>query len=80
MANVNDPTRAGDIKKFQVFKAEDNSKKFVDFSAADMELSYYEDILSNSITATVAILESGIADSKAVKYQGALDNLPIRGG
>ena len=80
MANVNDPTRAGDIKKFQVFKAEDNSKKFVEFSAADLELSYYEDILSNSITATVAILESGIADSKAVKYQGALDNLPIRGG
>ena len=80
MANVNDPTRAGDIKKFQVFKAERNSKKFVDFSAADMELSYYEDILSNSITATVTILESGIADSKAVEYKGALDNLPIRGG
>ena len=80
MANVNDPTRAGDIKRFQVFKAEHNSKKFVDFSAACVEFSYYEDILSNSITATVAILESGIADSKAVKYQGALDNLPIRGG
>ena len=80
MANVNDPTRAGDIKKFEVFKAEDNSKDFVDFSAADMELSYYEDILSNSVTATATILESGLADSKSVEYKGALDNLPIRGG
>lgn len=80
MANVNDPTRAGDIKKFQVFKAEDNSKDFVDFSAACVELSYYEDILSNSVTATATIVESGLADSKSVEYKGALDNLPIRGG
>ena len=80
MANVNDPTRAGDIKKFQVFKAEHNSKKFVDFSAACVEFSYYEDILSNSVTATATIVESGLADSKAVEYKGALDNLPIRGG
>ena len=80
MANVNDPTRAGDIKRFQVFKAEHNSKKFVDFSAACVEFSYYEDILSNSVTATATIVESGLADSKSVEYKGALDNLPIRGG
>ncbi len=80
MANVNDPTRAGDIKKFQVFKAERNSKKFVDFSAACVEFSYYEDILSNSVTATATIVESGLADSKSVEYKGALDNLPIKGG
>ena len=80
MANVNDPTRAGDIKKFQVFKAEDNSKDFVDFSAACVEFSYYEDVLSNSITATATIVETGLADSKSVEYKGSLDNLPIRGG
>tara|TARA_R100000008_G_scaffold52314_1_gene31606 strand:- start:212 stop:1609 length:1398 start_codon:yes stop_codon:yes gene_type:complete len=80
MANVNDPTRAGDIKRFQVFKAEDNSKDFVDFSAACVEFSYYEDILSNSVTATATIVESGLADSKSVEYKGALDNLPIKGG
>jgi len=80
MANVKDPTRAGDIKRFQVFKAEDNSKDFVDFSAACVEFSYYEDILSNSVTATATIVESGLADSKSVEYKGALDNLPIKGG
>ena len=61
MANVNDPTRAGDIKKFQVFKAERNSKKFVDFSAADMELSYYEDIFSPAVTAKVEVPNAAFA-------------------
>ena len=79
-ATSNDATRAGNISQFTIFKALNNAKNFADFSTACVELSYYEDILSNTVTATATIVESGLTASPTVQTRSVLDSLPIRGG
>ena len=79
-ATSNDATRAGNISRFTIFKARNNTKNFADFSTSCVELSYYEDILSNTVTATATIVESGLTASPTVQYESVLDKLPIRGG
>ncbi len=84
----NDTTRAGDIKLFQVIEGKQGSRRFADLSLACVELSYYEDILSNSVSASAVIVESGLSDSNIgfgknntnAGYAGILDNLPVVGG
>ena len=85
--NANTATRAGEIAKFQVIEAKKDAKRWADLSLACVELSYYEDILSNSISASATIVESGLSNSdvgnkKGNKkgYIGFLDGLPVRGG
>ena len=84
----NDTTRAGDIKLFQVLEAKQGARRFADLSLGCVELSYYEDILSNSVSASAVIVESGLSDSNIgfgknntnPGYAGILDNLPVVGG
>ena len=83
---TNAATRAGHIERFNIY-AHEKSDRFADLSAGCVELSYYEDILSNSISATAVIVESGLSDTKVgdskgnnIGFVGILDNLPIRGG
>ena len=68
-------TRAGDITKFKI----GDYSKAPDFSAAAMDLRYYEDVMEDSIKVDVTILETGLADDM---IGGILDHPknPIRGG
>jgi len=70
MANQNATTGPGNIQKF-TFTGNTGNK--VDASAAVVEYRYYENILSNTITSTATIIETGIP-------RGILDGVPIRGG
>jgi len=78
----NSTTRAGNISKFQIYQAKNNGES-VDVSAGAVEISYYENVLSNSISATAVIVETGFSDkilSGQTKTTGIIDTLPIRGG
>jgi hypothetical protein len=78
----NTNTRVGNITQFQVFQAQDNGES-VDLSAAVVELNYYESILSNSVSLTATVVETGFTDRKSngdLKNKGMIDALPIRGG
>lgn len=76
----NQQINASDIRNFTVFPT--NGEKEVDISASVMELSYYENILSNSLTLTAIIADSGglDLDPKKDDMVGILDGIPIRGG
>ena len=81
MAN-NSATRTGNINQFQLFQAKDNGES-VDLSAAAPDIRYYESVLSNTITLTSTIIETGFRDKKfnnEVNPSGIIDSLPIRGG
>ena len=77
----NAPESAGNIVKFQI------SSNFTDYavelSAGVVDFRYYENVLSNSVTATATCVETGYqADDKggAAGQQSTVDGLPIRGG
>lgn len=69
---------ASDIKKFVIFPT--NGNKEVDISTLVQNLTYYENILSNSLTLSVVIADSGGLEFQRDKMIGILDGLPIRGG
>jgi len=69
---------ASDIKKFVIFPT--NGNKEVDISTLVQNLTYYENILSNSLTLSVIIADSGGLEFQRDKMIGILDGLPIRGG
>ncbi len=78
----NTATRAGNITRFQIYQAK-NGGESVDMSAASVELKYYESVLSNSVSATAVIVETGYSDQilkDKTKPLGIIDSLPIRGG
>ena len=73
-------TAAANINKLTISSNTDG--EVVDISAITPEISYYESVLSNTITATLVVAESGY-ESKGkdtLATQGLLDGLPIRGG
>ena len=77
----NAPESAGNIVKFQI------SSNFTDYavelSAGVVDFRYYENVLSNSVTATATCVETGYQqDDKggAAGQQSTVDGLPIRGG
>ena len=73
--------QAGTIDQFQINSNSGGGGK--DMSAGVTDLRYYESILSNSITATAVINETGFVTSgeeRAEASQGTVDSLPIRGG
>jgi hypothetical protein len=76
----NQQVNASDIRNFTIFPT--NGGKEVDISAQIQELSYYENILSNSLTLSVIIADSGGLELDAGKDEmiGILDGIPIRGG
>ena len=77
----NAPESAGNIVKFQI------SSNFTDYavelSAGVVDFRYYENVLSNSITATATCVETGYQQDdkgEATGQQSTVDGLPIRGG
>jgi hypothetical protein len=50
-------TRAGNIREFEVFQA--NGGKSIDASPGVVDIKYYEDILSNTVSLSAIITESG---------------------
>jgi hypothetical protein len=78
----NSATRAGNITKFQIFQSKNNAQS-VDMSAGTVNLSYYESVLTNNISATATIVETGFqanTEGVAINAPGVIDGLPIRGG
>ena len=73
--------QAGTIDQFQINSNSGGGAK--DLSAGVTDFRYYESILSNNVTATVVITETGFEageEGKAEASQGTVDSLPIRGG
>jgi hypothetical protein len=68
----NEAALSGNIKKFEV--------KSKDISQVSPEIKYYENVLSNTISATAIIAESGGLEPNQKEMIGLLDGLPIRGG
>ena len=71
----------GNIKKFRIFSTKTGES--AELSGGVSDLRYYESVLSNSVTMSAVITESGfVATDKGdpVESQGVLDALPIRGG
>jgi len=78
----NSAALSGNITRFQIYQAK-NGGDSIDVSPATIELSYYESVLSNSISASATIVETGFSDKgfkNAPKTGGIIDTLPIRGG
>ena len=75
-----DSTRAGNIREFELFQAKQGGGEGIDASDGVVDIKYYEDVLSNSVSLTAIITESGESDKKSFGNVGILDGLPIRGG
>ena len=72
-------TRTGNIREFKIFQAKDGGN-MVDASGAVVDIKYYEDVLSNSVSLSAIITESGESDNEKVGNKGILNGLPVRGG
>ena len=70
----NQNTRAGNIRQFEIFSSM-NEGESIDLRAGITDLSYYEDILKNTVTLTIQVAEAGLGGNR-----GIVDHLPIRGG
>ena len=76
---IDNSSKPGDIKKFQI--SPNNGGQYVEASAIVSEFRYYESVLSNTVTATAVIVETGLETSQALGgSKSLLDGLPIRGG
>tara|TARA_R110002020_G_scaffold114970_2_gene264376 strand:- start:83 stop:1369 length:1287 start_codon:yes stop_codon:yes gene_type:complete len=71
-----DLSQTGNIDIFNLRSNVDNQT--VDISAGVVEYNYYESVLSNTISATVTVVETG--NNSESRKKGTLDSLPIRGG
>ena len=72
-------TRTGNIREFNIFQAKDGGNS-IDASGVVTDIKYYEDVLSNTVSLSAIIAESGESDNKKMGNKGMLDGLPIRGG
>ena len=73
---------AGNISRF-LLQSNKKSGKVIDISNGVMEFRYYESILSNTVSATATILETGYSTNQKGKTRTKgtiLDQLPVRGG
>ena len=77
MSKLNSPESAGDIVKFRV--SSNFTEYAVELAAGVVDFRYYENVLSNNITATATIVETGYSDGTG-DSQSTVDGLPIRGG
>ena len=76
---IDNSSKPGDIKKFQI--SPNNGGQSVEASPIVSEFRYYESVLSNTVTATAVIVETGLETSQALGgSKSLLDGLPIRGG
>ena len=56
-------SRTGNIREFKIFQAKDGGKS-IDASAVAVDIKYYEDVLSNTVSLSAIITESGESDNK----------------
>ena len=75
-----DSTRAGNIREFELFQAKQEGGEGIDASDGIVDIKYYEDVLSNSVSLTAIITETGESSKKSFGNVGILDGLPVRGG
>ena len=75
MSRENNPAGPGNIQRFEITS---NKGGKSDLSGGIVDLRYYESVLGNQVTASIAVIETGNDDSGAA--EGVLDSLPIRGG
>jgi hypothetical protein len=68
----NEAALSGNIRKFEV--------KSKDISQISPEIKYYENVLSNTISATAVVADAGGLEPDQKEMIGVLDGLPIRGG
>ena len=72
----NPPTGAGNLKKFTI--TSNKSDDQIDLSNGVVEYRYYENVLSNYITSTAVVVETG--EQLEGSAPSTLDSLPVRGG
>ena len=72
-------TQPGNIREFKIFQAKDGGTS-IDASGVVVDIKYYEDILSNSVSLSAIITESGESDNEKMGNKGILNGLPVRGG
>ena len=77
MSKLNSPESAGNIVKFRV--SSNFTEYAVELAAGVVDFRYYENVLSNNVTATATIVETGYSDGTG-DSQSTVDGLPIRGG
>tara|TARA_Y100000996_G_scaffold82782_1_gene56880 strand:+ start:1552 stop:2871 length:1320 start_codon:yes stop_codon:yes gene_type:complete len=71
-------TEPGDIIDFSISS---NSKNFsIDISPSVVEFRYFESVLSNTVTATAAVIDTGVQADSKIGEGSIIDALPIRGG
>ena len=81
MSSQLSPEQPGNIEQFKI--SSNFTDYAVDLSAGVVDFYYYESVLSNTVTATATIMESGFQldeKGKAGTKQSTVDGLPIRGG
>lgn len=73
--------RESNFTRFEIQESKDNGKT-VDIREGIASFSYYENILSNFITATVSVIESTTrtGSDRSGQTEGLLNYLPVRGG
>ena len=77
----NSPDQAANIIKFKI--SSNFKDEAIDMSGGVVDFYYYESVLSNHVTTTLTMMETGFeTDSKGKPKasQGLIDSLPIRGG
>jgi hypothetical protein len=75
MTTNNSNASSGNIKKCEIIP---RNGPATELNAVVVELNYYENLLSNSISSTFVIADSGSLNKK--EQSSILDGLPIRGG
>ena len=77
----NSPDQAANIIKLKI--SSNFGDGAIDISGGVVDFQYYESVLSNHITCTIAVMETGFEMDKSGKpkaSKGIIDSLPIRGG
>ena len=77
----NSPDQAANIIKLKI--SSNFGDGAIDISGGVVDFQYYESVLSNHITSTIVVMETGFAMDKSGKpkaSKGLIDSLPIRGG
>tara|TARA_R110002012_G_scaffold235571_1_gene409352 strand:+ start:2021 stop:3322 length:1302 start_codon:yes stop_codon:yes gene_type:complete len=81
MSYQTSPVQAGSIDRFQI-TSNSSARNSIDMSGGVVDFRYYESVLSNVVTATATIVETGFQTDgqQALSGRGTIDGLPIRGG
>ena len=77
----NSPDQAANIIKLKI--SSNFGDGAIDISGGVVDFYYYESVLSNHITSTIVVMETGFEMDKSGKpkvSKGLIDSLPIRGG